>query len=308
MAMTEVFLHVYDVANSESVKTNNAILQLNKIFKDGIGLGGIFHSAIEVYGKQEWSFGFCESGTGVFNCRRTENPMYIYRESLSLGHTPLSPSSVREVLNELKQEWKGSDYDLLARNCNHFCNEFCTKLKVQKLPGWVNRFANAGETAVEVAETTMKRLRQAKTEVVSASKVAYRVLFGGASASTVSPDPGGHVEGSSSNGGGNVLRLPFMKTPVSLFSRIGLGSASQSMNERTQGDQSTGSGKESVHDSQSMNDSMQGDQSTGSGKESVHDSQSMNDSMQGDQSTGSGKESVHAHNGGIQKAPEQPPP
>ena len=46
--MTEVFLHVYDVANSDSVKTNNVILQLNKVFKDGIGLGGIFHSAIEV--------------------------------------------------------------------------------------------------------------------------------------------------------------------------------------------------------------------------------------------------------------------
>lgn len=238
--MTEVFLHVYDVANSESVKTNNAILQLNKIFKDGIGLGGIFHSAIEVYGKQEWSFGYCELGTGVFSCRRTENPMYIYRESLCLGHTSLSPLKVKEILMKLSLEWQGSSYDLLSRNCNHFCNDFCTRLEVQKIPGWVNRFANAGETAVDVAETTMKRLRQAKTEVVSASKSAYRVLFGGASASAVSPDPG-LVEGSSSssNGGGNLLRLSFMKTPVSLFSKIGLGSASQSFNERVQGDEST---------------------------------------------------------------------
>lgn len=271
LAMTEVFLHVYDVANSESVKTNNAIVQLNKIFKDGIGLGGIFHSAIEVYGKLEWSFGYCETGSGVFSCRRTENPMYVYRESLSLGHTELAPSKVREILIRLSQEWQGNSYDLLSRNCNHFCNDLCTQLGVQKLPGWVNRFANAGETAFDVAETTMKRLRQAKTEVVSASKVAYRALFvGNASTSAVSPDPG-QLEGSSSNGGGNVLRLPFLKTPVSLFSRIGFGSMSPSMNERIQGEESINKGKESVcvNSPGSLTLSQEGE-SMNKGKESVH--------------------------------------
>lgn len=46
--MQEVVLHVYDVTNSDSEKTNNTILQINRIFKDRIGLGGIFHSAIQV--------------------------------------------------------------------------------------------------------------------------------------------------------------------------------------------------------------------------------------------------------------------
>lgn len=46
--MTEVILHIYDVTNSGSEKTNNTILHINKIFKDGIGLGGIFHSAVQV--------------------------------------------------------------------------------------------------------------------------------------------------------------------------------------------------------------------------------------------------------------------
>lgn len=46
--MTEVILHIYDVTNSGSDKTNNTIVQINKIFKDGIGLGGIFHSAVQV--------------------------------------------------------------------------------------------------------------------------------------------------------------------------------------------------------------------------------------------------------------------
>lgn len=45
----EVTLHIYDVTNSGSEKTNNTILQINKIFKDGIGIGGIFHSAVQVF-------------------------------------------------------------------------------------------------------------------------------------------------------------------------------------------------------------------------------------------------------------------
>lgn len=46
--MTDVILHIYDVTNSGSEKTNSTIVQINKIFKDGIGLGGIFHSAVQV--------------------------------------------------------------------------------------------------------------------------------------------------------------------------------------------------------------------------------------------------------------------
>ncbi|KAI7727699.1 hypothetical protein M8C21_021811 [Ambrosia artemisiifolia] len=176
--MTEVILHVYDITNTGSDNTNNTILHINRIFKDGIRLGGIFHSAVQVYGEDEWSFGFCEQGTGVFSCPAKMNPMYTYRESVILGKTSLSKSKVNQILRELSREWPGNCYDLLSKNCNHFCNDFCESLGVSKLPGWVNRFANAGDTAVEIAETTAMRFRQAKTEIVTASKVAYRFLAG----------------------------------------------------------------------------------------------------------------------------------
>jgi hypothetical protein len=45
------------------------------------------------------------------------------------------------------------------------------------MTGWVNRFANVGDTAMEVIGNTASRFRQAKTEIVSASKAAYRFLF-----------------------------------------------------------------------------------------------------------------------------------
>ncbi|OAY48350.1 uncharacterized protein LOC110618185 [Manihot esculenta] len=195
--MTDVILHIYDVTNSGSEKTNNTIMQINKIFKDGIGFGGIFHSAVQVYGDDEWSFGFCEHGTGVFNCPSGKNPMYTYRESIVLGTTNFSIFKVNQILRELSREWLGSSYDLLSKNCNHFCDEFCERLGVPKLPGWVNRFANAGDAALEVAGNTALRFRQAKAEIVSASKVAYRFLVGVASSNGPAHDsPGNSNRGS----------------------------------------------------------------------------------------------------------------
>ncbi|ESW24188.1 hypothetical protein PHAVU_004G109400 [Phaseolus vulgaris] len=201
--MTDVVLHIYDVTNSGSEKTNNTIVQINKIFKDGIGLGGIFHSAVQVYDEDEWSFGFCDQGTGVFSCPSGKNPMYTYRESIVLGKTNFPCLKVNQILRELSREWPGSSYDLLAKNCNHFCDEFCERLGVPKLPGWVNRFANAGDTAMEVAGNTALRFRQAKTEIVSASKVAYRFLLGVTNNVTNNVKNGPESPNNSNRGGGS---------------------------------------------------------------------------------------------------------
>ncbi|XVF53547.1 hypothetical protein PTKIN_Ptkin05aG0107600 [Pterospermum kingtungense] len=123
--------------------------------------------------------------------------MYTYRESMDLGRTNFSIFKVNQILRELSREWPGSSYDLLSKNCNHFCDEFCERLGVPKLPGWVNRFANAGDTAIEIAENTALRLKQAKTEIVSASKVAYRFLMGVTSGSSGGNDsPGNSNRGS----------------------------------------------------------------------------------------------------------------
>jgi hypothetical protein len=61
---TLVTVHVYDVTNSSSDTANNIIIGLNKMFKDTMSLGGVFHCGVEV-NMEEWSFGYCEHGTGV---------------------------------------------------------------------------------------------------------------------------------------------------------------------------------------------------------------------------------------------------
>lgn len=64
--------------------------------------------------------------------------MYTYRECIVLGRTNFSIFKVNQILRELSREWPGSSYDLLAKNCNHFCDELCEKLDVPKLPGIIH--------------------------------------------------------------------------------------------------------------------------------------------------------------------------
>ncbi|CAI9775034.1 unnamed protein product [Fraxinus pennsylvanica] len=228
--MTEVILHVYDVTNSGSDKTNNTIMQINKIFKDGIGLGGIFHSAVQIYGDDEWSFGYCEQGTGVFSCPSTKNPMYTFRESIKLGETTFSIVKVNQILRELSREWPGHSYDLLSKNCNHFCDEFCERLGVPKLPGWVNRFAHAGDTAAEIAESTAYRFRQAKTEIVTASRVAYRFLAGVASNNSLL---NAESPSNSNRGGSPRLQASWFKNLISSGAKPSSSSEMENQDEET---------------------------------------------------------------------------
>ncbi|KAI5059601.1 hypothetical protein GOP47_0025920 [Adiantum capillus-veneris] len=210
--MTEVFLHVYDVTCSPSAATNTAVVHLNRLLRGGIRLGGIFHSAVEVYDSEEWSFGYSGSGSGVFSCPHKLNVLYSYRETISLGHTSLSRLKVTQVLFELGREWPGSSYDLLSRNCNHFCDALCERLGVQKLPAWINRFAHVGVVAVEALENTAKRLRQAKSGIVSATKLVFhffvRVNY---SSSAISPDPGSHLPIIPNRANMNASRWTFFK-------------------------------------------------------------------------------------------------
>ncbi|GAQ84393.1 hypothetical protein KFL_001870140 [Klebsormidium nitens] len=169
-------LHVYDVTNS-TPSTNANILRINRITRDALGIGGIFHGAIEVYG-EEWSFGYCEDGSGVFSCPPKQNPMYKYRESIPLGMTAFDQQKVRQILVALSKEWPGSSYDLLAKNCNHFCDEFSKRLGVGLIPAWVNRFANVGDSAADLAGATMLQLRQLRNDMSVAGRNAYRWMFG----------------------------------------------------------------------------------------------------------------------------------
>jgi deubiquitinase DESI2 len=77
-SVSVVLLHVYDVTKTASDNTNMAIKRFNSVTRDVMGVGGVFHGGVEVNGA-EWSYGFCDEGTGVYCCEPKKNPMYTYR-------------------------------------------------------------------------------------------------------------------------------------------------------------------------------------------------------------------------------------
>jgi len=132
-----VTLHVYDVGTAPVVaELNHALCALGT---------GAFHGAIEVYGR-EWSFGYCQDGTGVFCCEPKGCTAHHYRESLSIGETKMTPAQAGTLLVRLQEEWPGNQYDLLRHNCVIFSDTFSRELGTGPIPTWVLNLGGAGAT------------------------------------------------------------------------------------------------------------------------------------------------------------------
>ncbi len=84
---------------------------------------------------------------------------------------------VKSVLLRLRGEWQGVTYDLLQRNCCHFCEALVAELGVGPLPGWLNRLAaNADATIAFTAEAVSTVGFAHNRAVVGASNLAACAL------------------------------------------------------------------------------------------------------------------------------------
>ncbi|KAJ7956646.1 DeSI-like protein [Quillaja saponaria] len=105
---------------------------------------GIFHSGIEVHGK-EYGFGAHDfPASGVFEVEPRSCPGFIYRCSISLGQIDLPPSEFRTFIENVASEYHGDTYHLISKNCNHFTDDMSSRLTGKHIPGWVNRLASLG--------------------------------------------------------------------------------------------------------------------------------------------------------------------
>jgi len=123
-----VFLHLYDL--------NDTFGHMNSVSLDLLGIGGALHVGVEVLGN-EWSFGM----QGVSVTTPKMNQYYTFRQTVPMGRTRLKRKEVESAILSMKRAWSGKDYDLLSRNCGHFCNELCEKLGLGRMPAWVTRVA-----------------------------------------------------------------------------------------------------------------------------------------------------------------------
>lgn len=124
---------------------------------------GIFHSGIEVHGK-EYGFGAHDLPvSGVFEVEPKSCPGFMYRNSITLGYLNMSPSEFRRFIESLASEYHGDTYHLLSKNCNHFTDDLAWRLMGTHIPGWVNRLARLGTVCScllpeSLQATTVKQL------------------------------------------------------------------------------------------------------------------------------------------------------
>jgi hypothetical protein len=125
----DVFLNVYDLVEQNS-------------WTHWAGVG-VYHSGVEVYGR-EFAFGGHEyDAPGVFATDPQRAPGTVaLREVIHMGYTTLSQKEVYEAIKEMCQQYKGNKYHLLQMNCNTFSSDLCFKLTGRRPPSYVNRLAD----------------------------------------------------------------------------------------------------------------------------------------------------------------------
>lgn len=50
------------------------------------------------------------------------------------GKTDTAPLEVMTVMEDFAEEYRGNAYNLIAKNCSHFCNDACIRLTAKSNP------------------------------------------------------------------------------------------------------------------------------------------------------------------------------
>ncbi|XAR70005.1 hypothetical protein NMG60_11001814 [Bertholletia excelsa] len=128
-----------------------------------LGLG-VYHSGVQVHGI-EYAFGAHEHPTtGIFEVEPKHCPGFTFRKSILIGKTDMGPKEVRALIEKLAEQYSGNTYNLITKNCNHFCNDACLQLTGRPIPSWVNRLARLGFLCncvlpASLNETRMRHIR-----------------------------------------------------------------------------------------------------------------------------------------------------
>ena len=95
----------------------------------------------------EYAFGAHEyPSTGIFEGEPRQCEGFTFRKSILIGWTDMSPTQVKVLMEQLAVKYRGNAYNLISKNCNHFCNDACIKLTTNPIPNWINRLARIGQS------------------------------------------------------------------------------------------------------------------------------------------------------------------
>ncbi|KAK7755528.1 hypothetical protein SLS62_002460 [Diatrype stigma] len=135
LSRTEVVINVYDLLPAGRLSS--------VLWTVGASL---LHSGVVINGKEYAYGGHDKRGvTGVYWTRpRTEPPGGSFRTELLHGFTFATQAEIDTIVRHCSDEFQGTAYNLLTRNCNHFTSYLCQKLTGRPGPAWLNRAASIG--------------------------------------------------------------------------------------------------------------------------------------------------------------------
>ncbi|KAD4585490.1 hypothetical protein R6Q59_035939 [Mikania micrantha] len=154
-----------------------------------LGLG-VYHSGVQVHGV-EYAFGYHEqSTTGVYEGKPAEWEQFTFRKQILIGWTEMSLRQIRGLMEELAGDYKGNSYELITRNCNHFCNDACIRLTGNPIPTWINRLARIGlfcnclvPARISSCKVGKERDKSCDKQELNAELISFTSSFGSSSGS-----------------------------------------------------------------------------------------------------------------------------